>query len=225
MKYIKKNGTEPKTLKEYRQTTPNAIYKGFIDTDQKLKKALLKEQKYICAYCMRAIDLDTVSVEHYISQKKHKDSPYSIEKHKQLSLEYRNMLGVCVNNGEHCDKTRMNTPFRRLNPLKPECEKLLTYSFSGRISAITDNEDVSFDIELLKLNCDFLKNNRLTILEAAKNIFIKEHPRGTWTKKMLKKEAEKYRQPINRKGIAKFKPFCNYIAWYFNELSKNSKYP
>lgn len=65
MKYIeKKISNEPKTLKDYRDTTPNASYDGFGDTDNLLKKALLEEQGHICAYCMKRIKLGQNSLGH-----------------------------------------------------------------------------------------------------------------------------------------------------------------
>ncbi len=79
MKYIeKKIGNEPKTLKSYRDTTPEASFKGFTDTDHLLKKALLAEQGHICAYCMQRISLKLnakhkprIEVEHILSQENH----------------------------------------------------------------------------------------------------------------------------------------------------------
>jgi hypothetical protein len=39
MKYINKSSKyEPITLRRYRETTDNATYSGFVDTEQKIKK-------------------------------------------------------------------------------------------------------------------------------------------------------------------------------------------
>src|SRR5690606_4757453 len=120
MKYIPKDiKNEPTELRNYRISTPNATYKGYIDTikdDNKerypLREALLKEQGYICAYCMGYISIlernengkPKIEVEHFKPQ----------SKYPNLDLRYENLLGVC--NGlsftypdndavHHCDKT------------------------------------------------------------------------------------------------------------------------
>ena len=126
MKHIKKNQNEPSTLKDYRTTTPNATYRGFVDTGHLLKKALLLEQGHLCAYCMGRISIKLnqdnkprIEVEHYSSQNERPD----------LDLIYKNMLGVC--NGitqqkkEHCDKSKKYKSLRALNPLNKNVETLI----------------------------------------------------------------------------------------------------
>jgi hypothetical protein len=82
MKYIVKDiRNEPNALRKYRNETPNAHYKGYTDKDietdeaHPLKKALLKEQGHICAYCMGPISLQLneqhkpkIEVEHFEPQ-------------------------------------------------------------------------------------------------------------------------------------------------------------
>lgn len=162
MKYIEKEaGNEPSTLKEYRETTPNATYKGFGDTGQLLKKALLVEQGHICAYCMQRITLKLneqykpkIEVEHFQSQKKYPDK----------DLDYNNMLGVCNGNlggNEHCDKSKKEKSLTHLNPLKPEIEHCIVYSTSGRIEANGSNKHIEDELnEILNLNNQNLIDNR-----------------------------------------------------------------
>lgn len=224
MKYIKK-GNEPNSLKQYRETTENASYKGFVDTDQQLKKSLLKEQKYICAYCMGSIDENHMSIEHYISQKKHKDSMLSEDEHKNKELDYKNMLGVCLNKCEHCDKSRGNKPIRVLNPLYKNCERKLTYSTSGEILAISNDTDVHYDInDLFRLNCEKLVDARSSVVNNIMEQFRINNPKGTWTKKMLLEQKVKYDSSRTSKGEQKYYTYCGYISWYFDELSKCPKY-
>ena len=104
MKYIQK-GKEPSTLKKYRETTPNAVYdKGYVDSGQVLKKTLLKEQGYICAYCMKRISLKrtnnkpSIEVEHFLSQ-------YEIKYH------YRQLQRPLL--------PRTSPPIRRTSDQKP----------------------------------------------------------------------------------------------------------
>lgn len=62
MIYIKKR-TEPKSLVEHR-CTPGATFDGLDKTE--LRECLLKEQGYLCAYCMKRIhDEKDTKIEHY----------------------------------------------------------------------------------------------------------------------------------------------------------------
>ncbi|MDM1072589.1 hypothetical protein HX001_08805 [Empedobacter brevis] len=223
MKYINKQiALEPQTLTLYRNTTPNANYKGFVDTDSLLKQALLNEQGYLCGYCMKKIPEANgkyVSVEHYISQEKHVDSNLTELRHSQSSLRYNNMLAVCVNNGIHCDKSRGNIPFKVLNPHHISCEQRITYSLTDKVES-KNNVSVDFDIELLKLNCQNLKELRGFFWLEAKEKLKRKHPKGTWTKQIIETERQIY---IDKKA-GKYKAFCNYIIFRFNHLLSLPKY-
>ena len=104
-------------------------------------KSLLKEQGFICAYCMQKIDIENCSIEHIIGQsfnakncdKKQKEFDYneikldrkSFFKHMDSSINvnddcigkinstnYKNMLAVCTSK-THCDKSRANYQAKR----------------------------------------------------------------------------------------------------------------
>ena len=87
MKYIihKNPKNAPKDLEDYRLRTPNARYDGGNFSVPGLKNALLKEQGYLCAYCMKKISLQEAQVEHFLPQ-----ATYPEE-----DLKYMNMLAVC----------------------------------------------------------------------------------------------------------------------------------
>lgn len=222
MKHIKKNKTnEPKQLQKYRTTTPNAIYKGYTDTEQRLKKALLIEQGHLCAYCMRRISLKRnnnkpkIEVEHYLSQDKNPES----------DLDYFNMLGVCNGNlfkNEHCDKSKKETLLNTLNPLKPEVEKLITYSNDGSILSVSQNSKIEEDIKLLNLNDEnFLKARKRTI-DIAMEEMIEKYPLKQWTKMLIKKEIE-FWSAKNKKG--KYKEFCQIAIWFWKKQMQKNRYP
>lgn len=154
MKFIRKNA-EPQQLKEYRETTPNASYDGYIDSNQELKKALLNEQGYLCAYCMSRINLKMntdlkkfrIEIEHLKPQ----------QSHPELQPDYKNMIGVC--NGIsgrhlHCDKTRNgkgdgSKELTKLNPLDQYCEKSVTYTADGRIKSVSNDQGVEYDLNIM----------------------------------------------------------------------------
>ena len=83
MIYIKK-GIEPRSLIEHR-CTPGATFDGLDKTE--LRECLLKEQGYLCAYCMKRIhnERDT-KIEHYRAR------------NSENQLEYANLLAVCYGN-------------------------------------------------------------------------------------------------------------------------------
>jgi len=222
MKYIQKN-IEPSTLKKYRETTQNASYKGFVDTNQALKKALLKEQGYICAYCMKRISLKknkfkkpSIEVEHFLSQKERAD----------LNLDYQNMLGVC--NGflfgvAHCDKSKAEVLLKKLNPLKPAIEKLVTYSSDGQIQSVTNNTAVRNDLEqLLKLNNQHLVDARTNTIDHARELLKKKYPIGTWTKALIDKEIVFWK---SKDENGRFRPFCQIAIWFWEQQKKRNRYP
>lgn len=65
MIYIEKIG-EPKWLTEFKRKYPHAIYtsKEFEPYRGKLRETLLKEQRYLCAYCCARIDMEHAHNEH-----------------------------------------------------------------------------------------------------------------------------------------------------------------
>ena len=83
MIYIKKR-KEPASLTKYKKQK-FAYYDGYKEKDD-LRKMLLKEQGYLCAYCMRRIDIEHMKIEHWFPENELSD----IER-----LDYRNMLGSC----------------------------------------------------------------------------------------------------------------------------------
>jgi len=233
MKYIKK-GKEPATLKKYRETTDNATYKGFGDTKNLLKEALLKEQGHICAYCMQRISTKTnnlhkprIEVEHYLSQKKRPD----------LDLNYQNMLGVCngylsvekkesdsasTEKNAHCDKSKKELLLKKLNPLDNGIERLITYDTDGTIIPVVKNKTVIQDLNLLNLNDNNLKNFRRDAIDLAKEEMVKKYPTKKWTKVLIQKEIDLWKAK-DKNG--KFRPFCQIAIWFWEQQKKRNRYP
>lgn len=225
MKYIDNRNDEPTQLTDYREKTPNATYDG-LGTNVKdiIRNSLLDEQGYICAYCMCRIDECTI--EHYISQKHHNESPYTEEEHKNQSLLYSNMCGVCKNDSEHCDKLRGNTPLEILDPHKPSCEELIKYHFDGKIVPTgREAEKVNKDIATLGLDCEKLIKLRKTVWDEIWERFTKEHKKENWSKDLFLDYAQKYRtKQHKRHGIMKYHAYCNFVAWGFEYYAENYKH-
>lgn len=155
---------EPGTLRAYR-STPNATYKGFVDSDQLLKKALCKEQGYLCCYCMRRLSTNSVSVEHYITQSKHQDSPFSEDVHFQNQLKYSNLLASCNDKWRNCSGIRGDIPISS-DPTNSEIEQKIGWLKNGKAYSIYKDQAIERDIEkTLRLNEETLKVNRASIIK------------------------------------------------------------
>lgn len=162
-------GSTPKSLSDY-QSHPNAVYDGqnFTPVKDEIRKALVNEQKGICAYCMRRIRPDSkhMKVEHWQSQ----DS-YPTEQ-----LNYRNMLGVCLGHegspqkDQTCDtrKGELELKYNPANHLHNVNSKIYYKSEDGRINS--SDEEFSQQIggetnSVLNLNHPIIKRNRLEVLK------------------------------------------------------------
>jgi len=243
MKYINKEiQNEPKSLRNYRNNTPNASYNGYSDKifengkiKKPLREALLKEQGYLCAYCMKRINLKlnnvgkpNIEVEHFKSQ----------ELNAHLDLSYGNMIGVCnglsltypqMEEMHHCDKTKgkngkMNgqVKLRKLNPCSKNCEKLITYQPDGTIVSVSDDKDVLFDIkQILNLNNRALKNARRIVIEKARQKLIEERASKDWSKSFLRKHLKKW-QSKNERG--EFREYCMVAIKFLEKLIARPKY-
>jgi len=231
MKYIVKN-EEPEKLKKYRKTK-NSTYSGFSNNNGKkdVKTELLKEQGYICAYCMKRIDIETIRIEHWKSQ----------SEFPNLQLDYSNMLGVCEGiidftpNTEnpdhlknHCEKNRGNKQLT-ISPLNSNLIEQLKYTEKGLI--FSDNENINNDLNenVLNLNIRTLKTNRAKIYEGVKfglNIKAKNKLKinmvteKNWFENDIKKELKKYSEKDSNQM---FEPYCEIVNYFLKKALKKSE--
>ncbi len=142
---------------------------------RELKESLLKEQGYLCAYCMSRIGENSMKVEHWAPQNPDTDegelSSEEKEKRRLLSIDYKNMLAVCKGDErsrpqeQHCDTKKGNETIL-YNPSNPnDYNKLkIRYLHSGRIES--SDEEFNKEIEnKLNLNCQKLISNRANIIQ------------------------------------------------------------
>lgn len=92
MLYIKK-GVEPAALIQAKRDGLKNYDEMSTNVKDILKEHLAAEQGYLCAYCMRRLNLDTMQIEHYKAQ--HADDE---DYDSALTIDYHNMLGVCPGN-------------------------------------------------------------------------------------------------------------------------------
>lgn len=148
-----KKGKEPPELMAHRKTKYACYGNMSTETHQAVLESLMREQGFICAYCMRRIPQKgrnpAATIEHLDAQS---------ETDNDKALDYRNMLAVCNGNrgsAEYsmtCDAKRKNTSLT-VNPLKPSTLIGIHYRADGTI--FSENSDVNRDLNLvLNLNCN-----------------------------------------------------------------------
>lgn len=203
MIYIQK-GKEPEswTLK---RLTPNAVY----EATSGLRESLLKEQGYICAYCMRRIPakdgkIDATSkIEHVLSQ----------ERHNNLQMDYGNMVVCCpgkINDGElHCDSSKGENDLL-CSPLSSPAMSTIQYNPSdGRIKSSDPKYDKEIN-DVLNLNTQILMDNRSETWNAVRDYLTK---RG-WTLSNVRKELDIYQ---GKDSEGKRIPYCGIVIYFLTK--------
>lgn len=207
MIHIDKN-LEPRNLTHFRESTPAASYSGLpTNIKDEIRGYLLKEQGYVCAYCMRRIKLETTSIEHY--------APQSINDTNDLN--YENMLGVCFGNEgdpykrQTCGSHRGNSQLT-VNPLVKGSVGKIEYSRDGHIKS----KDATIDHDLnetLNLNVSLLVSNRKSVLLALIGKLSMCKGSGTW-----RDLAWKYINKINKDEVKQ--EYCGILLWYLYMKAK-----
>ncbi len=193
---------EPKSWCEHRQT-PGAKYEPTED----LRKSLLEEQGYICAYCMRRIPTkdsnsnETTRIEHIVPQAT-----------GIMDMDYSNMVVCCpgaIDGDFHCDKKKeMQTISFSL--FDANFIKTLSYK-SGTGEIISTNPLFNQQInEVLNLNHPKLQRNRKEVLQGLISTLGK---RSQWRKS----EIVKTRDYFATKHNGKFSPYCGIAVWFLNK--------
>ena len=161
MIYIDKH-EEPVWLTEFKKKYPRATYdsKEFKPYISQLNEELIKEQKYICAYCCCEIDAKKSHNEHI--EPRHPKTYVS-----KKSLDYNNLVASCYGfQGEKtCGPKKENDYDEKkfITPLDSSCEDVFSYLPNG----VIDGND--YTIELLNLNSHRLKQARESIYDTIKD--------------------------------------------------------
>lgn len=196
-------GQEPREWTEYR-LTPGVDYQAIPE----LRDSLLKEQGYICAYCMRHIPVrdtnsdETSRIEHILSRENHDD----------LKLDYSNMVICCpgaIDRKFHCDKLKESNDIT-FDLFSDHFISTLSYSSkSGEIKC--SNSVHSTEIKnILNLNNGLLKKNRAKTLKGVIDIL----ERIGWTKANITKQYNIW-NTTNSQGA--FNEYCGIVTWYLEK--------
>jgi len=201
---IQKRG-EPATWKAYR-LTPGVIYAPSHD----LRNALLAEQGYICAFCMRSIpvtrldpgEAEQSKIAHLKSRANHRDH----------QLDYDNMVVCCpgnINGSAHCDKSQgpRNVTLPLFNNQLQQSIKYSTHD--GEIKSSNVNWDTEIN-DVLHLNNVLLKYNRIQTLIGIRNVL----ETLKWRRAKIR---EKLSQWTSHDAHGRLKPYCGIVIWYLQK--------
>ncbi len=212
MKHIsgKKASNEPKTVQEKR-ATPGSTFDDL--PKEQLREALLKEQGFICAYCMQRIKNTgkSTKIEHWAPRKKDNEK------------DYMNLLAVCKGNegklgAEHCDTLKKKQPIT-ISPLHPNCEQLVKFDPGGQIYS----EDKTIDDELkriLGLDKQHLVDERARLLDRVKEA-IQKTAKSNADAKIKKADLTNMLKEWQALKSGEFEPFCQVaIAYIYKKITR-----
>lgn len=148
-----------KCVNQSHQSLPGNVHRA-------VKAALLRDQRYLCAYTMRRIAAETSHIEHFKARSKHHDD----------EVIYGNML-ACYPGGS--DEIPYGAKIKRaeeniLNPHNHEVDKEFRYASDGQI--IGNSELAKRTIEVLNLNHELLCANRNKVMHNWKRRLLDEKP-------------------------------------------------
>lgn len=218
-------GHDPRKLAEYR-CKPGAVYYGPLLTWKKdkndpgeksikdeIREQLLREQGYLCAYCMKRIDTAQMKVEHWHSQ--------ADDKYPNEQLDYQNLLGVCKGNEgqplekQTCDSRKGNQDLK-YNPANSahRIESQVRFLHDGEI----ESEDSEFDrqlgdvLNLKKDNNPLLAKNRKAVWDAVHHR-LNQVP-GSRTPAELQKLLAQWNKPDSE---GRLREYCAVAVYYLRK--------
>lgn len=213
-------GKEPKEWTEYRNT-PGVDYQSV----PKLVESLLKEQGYICAYCMRRIPhrdklYKKDGVNYVLTGEDHRiEHILSRDNHSDKKLDYNNMVACCpghIGDEDHCDRLKGSNDIS-FSPLDSVFISTLSYNTDGEI--VSSDKRYNKEInEVLNLNTKLLKLNR----KQSWDIVVRELNKGKkLNKTQINQFIVKYSSMRKKDGQMKYIPYCGVVLYNLNKkLSK-----
>jgi len=204
-------GKEPQELTEYRRKK-GASYDGplFTVVKESIRQQLLREQGWLCAYCMRRIGggFGQMKIEHWHCQKN-----YISEQ-----LDYQNILGVCPGNegqargSQTCDTRKADSDIK-YNPSNPSdrIEGQIHFNGDGKIWS----DDAEFDgqlNEVLNLNYSRLQANRKAVLTGVLKVLSRKS--GTRTPVEIERLLDQW-SVANKEGY--LREYCAVAIYYLRK--------
>lgn len=203
---------------------------------KELREVLLKEQGYICCYCMGAIFIakegrkERTKIEHYKSRDGNEE--YEVD-YNNLYLACNGIIRDCQeddnihsthkdckcdeekknNQVKHCDTCKDNKDLNSIK-LNENIESKLLYESDGTIYSIDSNINNELN-DVLNLNAKQLKANRVKAKEDFFNALIAILPiRGTWDNSIIEKQISKCKNDVKKR------PYVGIILYFLNQRLK-----
>lgn len=186
-----------------KKKTPGFVYTAIPE----LRTALLRDQGYICGYCMRSIPV--LKADPGNAEKSKIEHLQSRSHFPHLQLDYSNMIICCpgfINGHNHCDKLKQSSAIS-FSPFDVNVERSISYgSKDGKI--VSSNANWNKDInEVLALNNVMLKLNRKQVLEVVRDRIDKKN----WKRAELETILNDWK---SRDAAGNLKPYCGVVIWY-----------
>ena len=202
-----RKGSEPHSLTRYRKSA-FAYFDGCNKND--IRESLLKEQGYLCAYCMRRIDSEHTRIEHWEPEVLLTE----IEK-----LDYSNMLAVCYTPSEGMPEKYQTCDARKGDQeitVDPRVEAHIASIGYKKGTGVIYSEDSRIDADLngkLNLNCyeQFLPQNRKTVLQRVITELSRVQRKGNWKRTDVMKMLRLFSMPDES---GKKKEYAGIVIWY-----------
>ena len=165
MKYISQNN-EPDSFSHWKKHKPGVNWKAFSQTEiyTELRKELILQQQGMCCYCEIALkDEKDAHIEHLKDQHNYSNERYN----------FNNLLASCKKT-DSCGHKKGHGYFENMiTPLEKNCQSHFTYTGRGQIIPKDENDKIAQDtIKLLGLDCQRLRDRRLSIILALKDCNI-----------------------------------------------------
>ena len=209
-----RKGKEPPSLTRYRKL-PYAYYDGFYKKAD-IRESLLREQGFLCAYCMRRIDQEHTRIEHW----KPEAELSELEK-----LDYSNMLAVCYENSEGlpekdqtCD-TRKGQQEITVDPRRETHIATIGYQ-KGTGFIFSENEVIDADLnERLNLNCtkQSLPENRRAVLRRVIQEMSERQKTGNWKTADIARMIRIYSEADE---TGRKKEYAGIVLWYLKRKQR-----
>lgn len=220
MRYIAK-GEEPSFMLEWKQERIDAgqrlAYDEF-DHKRELNEILLAEQHYICCYCQQKLDhyqghgIGGSHNEHLIPEN-------GVHGNFDMQMDYSNLYACCIDSRglkkkeyskRHCGESKGDKLIRGFIQEK-ECSSFFRYNILGEIipngdydcwsDYVANRESLTGDvkeameaIEILNLNCHFLKADRKGDLDKLMRIISKMSREEVLDKMKEFEQSDKYQR-------------------------------
>ena len=224
MKHIQKNITPEarQALATFiRKENKKAHYDNFKQSDGKnaVQESLLREQGFLCAYCMRRIQMSP-KIEHWVTREQS-----NVEKKPHQTLNYNNLLAVCIGTTlqnevkyEHCDQSRSKSNRElTINPTDERVIQKVKFLKNGKIEC--DDAAIFDDLNeenALNLNVLFLQDARKRVYESVKTLIDLKcrNKNSTQAQKIISDIIDNWTAK-NAKG--EYKEYCAVVPYFFKK--------